>query len=101
MSNTISAELSMPQGGEVKVKHINLRRSRAATALLVKHAVEINAGILLLQDPYINEGKITGLPTGWNLFPSMELTAAIVVVDKTLQWIEAYKTTELVRSIQN
>lgn len=80
MAGSSSSVLSMTGNRGFKVLHIDLRRSRVATAQLEQYAVEVRADILLVQDPYVKDSKLVGLPTGRNLFPSVALTAVVVVI---------------------
>lgn len=52
----------------------------------------MKADILLDQDPYIKEGKVVGFPSGWNLFPSGALTAAVVITNREFQCVEAFRS---------
>lgn len=92
MLNNLRSRSSMTENGSTKVVHINLRKSRVAVAQLVQYAVESNVGILLVQDPYVKDGRIVGFPTGWSLFPSGALTSAIIVTHSKLQCVEAYRS---------
>lgn len=71
------------------VIQINLRGSRVATAQLVQTAIKLRLDVLLVQDPYMIDGKIAGFPVGWFLAASLSVTCVVIVIDKRLQVIMA------------
>jgi hypothetical protein len=47
----------------IKCLQINLQHSRAATANLIKIAMEDGIDIIFIQEPYTIQGKVMGIPT--------------------------------------
>lgn len=80
----------------ISVIHINLRGSRAATAQLVQHAASSQVELLLVQDPYVKKGTVTGFPLIWTVYPSTDMTCAAIVTDKALQSVLVFTTQNVV-----
>lgn len=71
---------------------INLQHSRAATetvmGLVNQHKIEV----MLLQDFYHQNNKVHAVPSsGWQVFTSANLTAAIIVTNRNLQVVLSYR----------
>jgi hypothetical protein len=52
----------------IKCLQINLRRSRAATAHLVKYITEKSYDVVLIQEPYHIKNKVCGLPKDYRVY---------------------------------
>lgn len=65
---------------------INLQHSRAATETVMGLANQHKIEVMLLQDFYHQNNKVHAVPSsGWQVFMSANLTAAIIVTNRDLQ----------------
>jgi hypothetical protein len=63
---------------------INLQHSRVATANLIQLTEEESIDILSIQEPYIIQNKVTGIPDKYRIYtiPNTRSRAAIVIANK-------------------
>jgi hypothetical protein len=68
---------------------INLQHSRVATANLMQLTEEENIDILSIQEPYIIQNKVTGIPHKYRIYtiPNTRSRAAIVITNKQIDAI--------------
>ncbi|GBN90249.1 hypothetical protein AVEN_121463-1 [Araneus ventricosus] len=57
---------------------INLRKSEIATSTLLEASNSHNPSIILVQEPYILDGRIAGIPRSWNQWLSKNNKAGII-----------------------
>ncbi|GBM58024.1 hypothetical protein AVEN_180023-1 [Araneus ventricosus] len=57
---------------------INLRKSEIATSTLLEASDSHNPSIILVQEPYILDGRIAGIPRSWNQWLSKNNKAGII-----------------------
>ncbi|GBN37473.1 hypothetical protein AVEN_152642-1 [Araneus ventricosus] len=74
---------------------INLAKSKVATAHLAKLASEININHFLVQEPYVKESKIAGVPRKWHQWLSSSNKAGIISLPSTNNPIFICSTTNL------
>ncbi|GBL56573.1 hypothetical protein AVEN_196585-1, partial [Araneus ventricosus] len=79
----------------IDVIQINLAKSKVATAHLEKLASEININHFLVQEPYVKEGKIAGVPRKWHQWLSSNNKAGIISLPSTNNPIFICSTTNL------
>ncbi|GBM32722.1 Putative phosphoenolpyruvate synthase [Araneus ventricosus] len=79
----------------IDVIQINLAKSKVATAHLEKLASEININHFLVQEPYVKEGKIAGVPRKWHQCLSSNNKAGIISLPSTNNPIFICSTTNL------
>ncbi|GBO33859.1 hypothetical protein AVEN_181546-1 [Araneus ventricosus] len=87
MSNTTTTAIEIIQ--------INLAKSKVATAHLAKLASKININHFLVQEPYVKEGKIAGVPRKWHQWLSSNNKAGIISLPSTNNPIFICSTTNL------
>ncbi|GBM64467.1 hypothetical protein AVEN_194228-1 [Araneus ventricosus] len=63
----------------LKVLQINLGRAKAANNTLHPTSVKLQSDLLLLQEPYIYNSQIKGIPQSWNTFNSISNKAAVII----------------------
>ncbi|GBO37441.1 hypothetical protein AVEN_266090-1, partial [Araneus ventricosus] len=73
----------------IELLQINLGKAKAASDTLQTAAKKFNADFVLVQEPYVHEEKLQGLPGTWNILPSNSKKAAILTT-KTI-----HKTTTI------
>ena len=59
---------------------INLRKARAANALFCQSVMQYNFHFAFLQDPYILDDRIFGLPSAWKVISSENYLAHIIII---------------------
>ncbi|GBO12530.1 hypothetical protein AVEN_117588-1 [Araneus ventricosus] len=79
----------------IDIIQINLAKSKVATAHLEKLASEININHFLVQEPYVKEGKISGVPRKWHQWLSSNNNAEIISLPSTNSPIFICSTTNL------
>ncbi|GBM37699.1 hypothetical protein AVEN_9980-1 [Araneus ventricosus] len=79
----------------IDIIQINLAKSKVATAHLEKLASEININHFLVQEPYVKEGKIAGVPRKWHQWLSSNNKAEIISLPSTNSPIFICSTTNL------
>ncbi|GBO42403.1 hypothetical protein AVEN_39499-1, partial [Araneus ventricosus] len=79
----------------IDVIQINLAKSKVATAHLETLASEININHFLVQEPYVKEGKIAGVPRKWHQWLSSNNKAGIISLPSTNNPIFICSTTNL------
>ncbi|GBN25229.1 putative RNA-directed DNA polymerase from transposon X-element [Araneus ventricosus] len=57
---------------------INLRKSKIATSTLLETSNSHNPSIILVQEPYILDGRIAGIPRSWNQWLSKNNKTGII-----------------------
>lgn len=62
----------------------NLNHARAANAATAQLALELKIDILLLQDPYVMEGRLLGFPGVWKCFHSTNNQAWLVITNPNI-----------------
>jgi hypothetical protein len=69
---------------DIKCLQINLQHSRTATANLIKIVMDDEFDIIFIQEPYIIQGKVIGIPTKYTNFTAggARSRAAVVVTNK-------------------
>ncbi|GBM24189.1 hypothetical protein AVEN_4942-1 [Araneus ventricosus] len=68
----------------LKVLQINLGRAKAANNTLHPTSVKLQSDLLLLQEPYIYNSQIEGIPQSWNIFNSISNKAAVIIPSRHL-----------------
>lgn len=69
---------------------INLHHCRDANDAFIKYAIDFNINIALIQDPYIFDGAIAGLPPNWPFFLSNKLSCAIIFTNPDYIALESF-----------
>lgn len=67
---------------KITILHQNLQHCRAATLELIENCNELNASIMCIQEPYVYQGTVRGLP-GQNLYCSNQLNPLAAIVSYT------------------
>ena len=62
----------------------NCQRSYGAMCDLGQSVLEIDIHVCMFQEPYVDEGRMCGLPADTNVFLSSSGGAAVAVFDKSL-----------------
>ncbi|GBM59458.1 Putative protein in type-1 retrotransposable element R1DM [Araneus ventricosus] len=82
--NSISTNLQTQfQNGLFIVLQINLGRTYPAILKLQNTVKELNPDIILIQEPYVDDNEIKGIPSNWTIFKSQNLKAAIIIPNQT------------------
>ncbi|GBN02554.1 hypothetical protein AVEN_89521-1 [Araneus ventricosus] len=81
-SFTINAQTHI-QNGIFNVLQINLGRTYPAILKLQDTVKELNPDIILIQEPYVNDNEIKGIPSNWTIYNSQNLKAAIIIPNQT------------------
>ncbi|GBN71845.1 hypothetical protein AVEN_67850-1 [Araneus ventricosus] len=68
----------------LKVLQINLGRTNAANDTLHPTSDKLQSDLLLLQEPYIYDSQINGIPQSWNIFNSISNKAAVAIPSRQL-----------------
>ncbi|GBN47695.1 hypothetical protein AVEN_117124-1 [Araneus ventricosus] len=68
----------------LKVLQINLGRAKAANNTLHPTSVKLQSDLLLLQEPYIYNSQIKGIPQSWSIFNSISNKAAVIIPSRQL-----------------
>ncbi|GBO29950.1 hypothetical protein AVEN_209775-1 [Araneus ventricosus] len=68
----------------LKVLQINLGRTKAANDTLHPTSDKLQSDLLLLQEPYIYDSQIKGIPHSWNIFSSISNKAAVIIPSRQL-----------------
>ncbi|GBN99318.1 hypothetical protein AVEN_184966-1 [Araneus ventricosus] len=68
----------------LKVLQINLGRTKAANDTLHPTSDKLQSDLLLLQEPYIYDSQIKGIPQSWNIFNSISNKAAVIIPSRQL-----------------
>ncbi|KAF8789372.1 putative 115 kDa protein in type-1 like protein [Argiope bruennichi] len=79
MTTNITLNSSFSSNKNFNILQINLGRTKAATTHLHPAVVKLKTDILLVQEPYVYNNKIQGLPMSWNIFTSTSNKAAIFI----------------------
>ncbi|KAF8766434.1 hypothetical protein HNY73_019499 [Argiope bruennichi] len=79
MTTNITLNSSFSSNKNLNILQINLGRTKAATTHLHPTVVKLKTDILLVQEPYVYNNKIQGLPMSWNIFTSTSNKAAIFI----------------------
>ncbi|GBO08352.1 hypothetical protein AVEN_113779-1 [Araneus ventricosus] len=69
----------------LKILQINLARAKAATNQLQETASTIKPDVILVQEQYINNNGIPGIPQTWKTFSSSNQKAAILIPSPKLK----------------
>ncbi|GBL64582.1 hypothetical protein AVEN_265928-1 [Araneus ventricosus] len=69
----------------LKILQINLARAKAATNQLQETASTIKPDVILMQEQYINNNVIPGIPQTWKTFSSSNQKAAILIPSSKLR----------------
>ncbi|GBN69430.1 hypothetical protein AVEN_83371-1 [Araneus ventricosus] len=69
----------------LKILQINLARAKAATNQLQETASTIKPNVILVQEQYINNNVIPGIPQTWKTFSSSNQKAAILIPSSKLK----------------
>ncbi|GJQ83685.1 hypothetical protein Trydic_g14392 [Trypoxylus dichotomus] len=78
--------------GKIKCAQINLGRGRRATACLVERVIREKISIVIVQEPYVINNRICGLPANFethyvNCDQSKPIRAAVIITDNELRGI--------------
>ncbi|GBM90624.1 Putative protein in type-1 retrotransposable element R1DM [Araneus ventricosus] len=68
----------------LKVLQINLGRTKAANDTLHPTSDKLQSDLLLLQEPYIYDSQIKGIPQSWSIFNSISNKAAVIIPSRQL-----------------
>lgn len=77
---------------QLRIVQINLQSCRAASSNLTKFMIDQKRDLACVQDPYVKDNNLPGFPTGWTIFKSINLTAAIIQANSKLKLIQALNT---------
>ncbi|KAF8789090.1 hypothetical protein HNY73_007064 [Argiope bruennichi] len=69
-----------PATTPIRLLQINLRRSEIATSALLDAKTKFQPNIILVQEPYILDGRIAGIPRSWNQYTSKNNKAGIITL---------------------
>ena len=74
---------------QIRCMQINLQHSRVATANLMQLTEEESTDILSIQEPYILQNNVTGIPLKYRIYsiPNTRCRAAIVIKNKQIDAI--------------
>lgn len=64
---------------QLKILQLNTNHSRAPTVVLAQFILENSIDIALVQDPYVQDGRLQGFPGLWQTYPSKDYQAWIVI----------------------
>ncbi|GJQ77957.1 hypothetical protein Trydic_g2318 [Trypoxylus dichotomus] len=79
--------------GKIKCAQINLGRGRRATACLVERVIREKISIVIVQEPYVINNRICGLPANFEVHyvncidESKPIRAAVIITDNELRGI--------------
>lgn len=77
---------------DTKILQINLQKAKAPTSLLQQTVTKHNINILLVQEPYIINNKIAGIPTTWKVALSKNNKAAVITTSSSMHPILTLRT---------
>lgn len=75
----------------IRFCRINLNHCSDANSALEDFCNGNSIDIFLVQDPYIYDGSIAGIPSHWRSFTSLTLSSAIIITNKVYFVIECIK----------
>ncbi|GJQ67635.1 hypothetical protein Trydic_g8426 [Trypoxylus dichotomus] len=84
---------SFSRKGKIKCAQINLGRGRRATACLVERVIQEKISIVIVQEPYVINNRICGLPANFKthyvncIDESKPIRAAVIITDNELRGI--------------
>lgn len=72
---------------KIQITQINLQRAQAATAILGNLTATENTNLFIIQEPYVKNNRILGIPGTWNQILSNNNKAAIVITNNNIKLI--------------
>ncbi|XP_035230856.1 uncharacterized protein LOC118202769 [Stegodyphus dumicola] len=75
-------------GLSIKCIQINLQHAKAAVAQLTHYAVEREADLIFVQEPYIKDGLAVGFPLQWSIFQTgdLEKPPRAIIINCNKDW---------------
>jgi ribonuclease HI len=91
MDNSNNSNSNQSSHYKIKCLQINLQRSKTATGHLTKFVEEKKIDVLLIQEPYYIDNKVSGFPMSFTVLQTYNNCipkAAIVITNKNIRYIE-------------